>query len=483
MLHDGEFFPTNKGMSMASSLSPILGNIMLDGLQTDLYDHLYPNGKVDYLDGNLNRFADDMCITARTRESAEQIMQIVADFLALRGLRMHPDKSSIADVREGFNYLGRHYQRQKNIIVTTPSDASMKRMEQELEKFIFGFVGTQRELIEKINQKLTGWGNYHRVEDAYMEFRHIDAVVEGLLIKKMCAKYPRWHRQTVLDKFWMKDGDNYVFVLPADKTVRVNRLAPLPIVRHKPCKLSFNPYLDNDYHIYLKHRRDVQKSNGRYRAVWTRQSGRCAYCGERMLADQDVELIERNLGQGWNIRNLIYIHRQCGETVIYSNEDTGEHIDLFSLLDGIMDDAPAEESPYMELTEFFRRSKEQIINIHFKQIEAILGDSLPWEAYCFDAFWYDDTQEMTSPMWRDEGFPFQMFRFSEPNYNISYSWHSQGYAIKALHRDSNRVVFRKVRKKTSGIALPRALTEQQLPDEITYKFDKMVRQFIKDNGL
>lgn len=72
-----------------------------------------------------------------------------------------------------------------------------------------------------------------------------------------------------------------------------------------------------------------------------------------MLADQDVELIERNLGQGWNIRNLIYIHRQCGETVIYSNEDTGEHIDLFSLLDGIMDDAPAEESPYMELTEFF----------------------------------------------------------------------------------------------------------------------------------
>ena len=359
----------------------------------------------------------------------------------------------------------------------------MKRMEQELEKFIFGFVGTQRELIEKINQKLTGWGNYHRVEDAYMEFRHIDAVVEGLLIKKMCAKYPRWHRQTVLDKFWMTDGDNYVFVLPADKTVRVNRLAPLPIVRHKPCKLSFNPYLDNDYHIYLKHRRDVQKSNGRYRAVWTRQSGRCAYCGERMLADQDVELIERNLGQGWNIRNLIYIHRQCGETVIYSNEDTGEHIDLFSLLDGIMDDAPAEESPYMELTEFFRRSKEQIINIHFKQIEAILGDSLPWEAYCFDAFWYDDTQEMTSPMWRDEGFPFQMFRFSEPNYNISYSWHSQGYAIKALHRDSNRVVFRKVRKKTSGIALPRALTEQQLPDEITYKFDKMVRQFIKDNGL
>ena len=483
MLHDGEFLSTDKGMSMASSLSPILGNIMLDGLQSFIYDRLYPKGKVDYLDGNLNRFADDMCVTARSRESAEHIMQIIADFLELRGLRMHPDKSFIADVRKGFNYLGRHYQRRGHILTTTPSDTSMKRMEQELENFILSFVGSQRDLIEKINQKLTGWGNYHRVEDAYMEFRHIDAVVESLLIKKMCAKYPRWHRQTVLEKFWIKDGDNYIFVLPTDKTVRVNRLAPLPIARHKPCKLSFNPYLDNDYHIYLKHRRDTQKSNGRYRAVWTRQSGRCAYCGERMLADQDVELVERNLGQGWSIRNLIYIHRQCAETVSYSNEDTGAHIDLFALLDGVMDDAPAEESPYKELTEFFRLNRDQTINIHFKQIEAIIGDSLPWEAYCFDSFWYDDTEDMTSPMWREEEFPFQIFRFSVPGYSISDTWTSQGYAIKKLHRESNRVVFRKIAKNTSGIMLPEALTERQLPDEITYKFDKMVRQFVRDNGL
>jgi len=40
-------FPTDKGMSMASSLSPILGNMMLDGLQTYIYNHLYPSGGVD----------------------------------------------------------------------------------------------------------------------------------------------------------------------------------------------------------------------------------------------------------------------------------------------------------------------------------------------------------------------------------------------------------------------------------------------------
>ena len=86
-------------------------------------------------------------------------------------------------------------------------------------------------------------------------------------------------------------------------------------------------------------------------------------------------------------------------------------------------------------------------------------------------------------MWKEENFPFQTFLFSEPNYSIAASWTSQGYKIKALHRESNRVVFRKVEKNMSGYTLPRAMTDQKLPDDILYKFDKMVRQFIKEHGL
>lgn len=42
MIRDGELWPTDKGMSMASTLSSIMGNMMLDGLQTYIYDRLYP---------------------------------------------------------------------------------------------------------------------------------------------------------------------------------------------------------------------------------------------------------------------------------------------------------------------------------------------------------------------------------------------------------------------------------------------------------
>lgn len=129
------------------------------------------------------------------------------------------------------------------------------------------------------------------------------------------------------------------------------------------------------------------------------------------------------------------------------------------------------------------QNKQQTITLHFREIERILGDNLPWEAYCFDAFWYDDASEMTSSMWRDEDFPFRVFCLSEPGYNITHSWSSQGYTIKALHRERSRVVFRKVSKNTSGVVLPKAMVEQQLPDEIIYKFNQMVRQFMKDNGI
>ena len=80
MIRNGELFPTDKGMSMASALSPKLANMMLDGLQSHIYDRLYPSGGVDYPNGNLNRLLDDMAITTRDRTQAELIMHILEEF-------------------------------------------------------------------------------------------------------------------------------------------------------------------------------------------------------------------------------------------------------------------------------------------------------------------------------------------------------------------------------------------------------------------
>ena len=184
VVKNGELFATTQGISFASSLSPILGNMMLDGLQSHIYDSLYPQGGVDYLDGGLVRFADDIVVTARTRESAERVMQAIQSFLFERGLCCNQEKTCIAHVSKGFNFLSWHFQRKNDVVEVQPTDSAIKRIEHELEDFIMQFKGTQRALIEMLNDKLSGWAAYHRSTDAYMIFRHIDAVVEGLLVLK-----------------------------------------------------------------------------------------------------------------------------------------------------------------------------------------------------------------------------------------------------------------------------------------------------------
>lgn len=486
VVRNGELFATDMGISLGTSLSPILGNMVLDGLQSYIYGRFYPKGAADYDNGNMVRFADDIAIAVKSEEQGYAALQVVEEFLGRRGLRLNQDKSRVVSVWDGFDFLARHYKRVNGRIKVTPSKSSIIKMERELEELILGWNGTIRALIGKVNDKLSGWGGYHRVEDAYDEFRHIDVLVESLLIKRMCAHHPRWHKKTILDRYWVKEGNIFVFTLPNDPSIRVIRLASIPIVQHKPVVLRFNPYLDKDYFAWLQHRRDILKFNSKYRAIWTRQSGRCAYCGDPMLADQEVEVVEKEIGKGRSPKNLLYIHRQCAYDAYRGTRDNEEvQIDLISLLSELAEvtDAKQEESPYLELTEYFRLCDRSPLTLTFKQIEEILGDRLDWEAYFYEAFWYDDLPGATSPLWKEEGFPFQVFLPSTPDYCIAESWISQGYKIKALHMEKQKVVFRKVIRDMSGLTLPRELTSKKLPNKAVYELNQFFQHIISKYNL
>ncbi len=298
VIRDGELFATDQGISLGASLSPIFGNMILDGLQSFIYDRLYPNGNVDYQGGCMTRFADDMIILARSKGQADLIWQIISEFLSMRGLEINTEKSKIVNIYDGFDFVSWHFQRKQGYLTIEPSENSLIQCEHNLEKIIMDTNSSYRTLIRRINGYLSGWANYHRSIDAYHAFRRIDTVVESLLVDKMLLRHPSWHKETVLNKFWVKDGENHIFILPEDPSVRVVPLAPLPIRQYKPCKLDFNFYLDKDYYIWLQHRRNIQRVSGKYRTVWNHQEGKCYFCDSPMLSDQDVEIIEKKIGQG-----------------------------------------------------------------------------------------------------------------------------------------------------------------------------------------
>ena len=482
-LKNGVIFDKDEGISLASPLSPLIGNMVLDGLQTYIYDNLYPRGGTDHINGAMIRFLDDIAITARSWQQAEVIMQIVMEFLAERGAVLNPKKSKIAVITEGFDFLGRHYRRKNNVLEISASTSKIVEIEQTLKSLIQDYKGTIRSLIEKVNYELTKIYRNHRAEDSYELFRHIDAFVTGLFLNRMCAKRPKWHQETIRTHFFVRDGDRYIFVLPGDRTVRIMQLVPLPIKKHNPCKKDFNPFLDKEYYAVLQYQREIQKTNGNFKSIWDRQDGRCAYCGQPMLPDQDVEIIEKLLGQGHRIRNLAYIHKKCSYDTSKSWGVLGVPVDLAELLEDMLDDAPNAESPYLELRRFFHRNKRTTIHLTFAEIEEILGDKLPWEAYFFESFWYEMPRDAMSPIWNIEGFPSKTLCLTYPYYDIVSSWRSQGYEIKALHMEIDHVVFRKELRDTEYITIPQALTGQPLPEHIVYEFHKLVTDFIQRYGL
>jgi hypothetical protein len=79
-------------------VSPLLANLYLDPL-----DHL-----VEGAGGRTVRYADGFVILCRGREEAEGMPALAAAWMAQSGLRLHPDKTVVVDMREpgGFDFLG-----------------------------------------------------------------------------------------------------------------------------------------------------------------------------------------------------------------------------------------------------------------------------------------------------------------------------------------------------------------------------------------
>ena len=481
----GDIFPTEIGISQGASLSPILGNIALDGLQDYLYERLYPDGEIDYQGGNMVRYADDILVTAKTELQALYIIALISEFIAVRGMKLNEDKTFVANMSSGFEFLSRKYQIKESILVAKPSDSAVQKFKNKLEKTIMNFSGSQRSLIGKLNRMLNGWANYHRVTDIDDAFRSVDNVVQALLARKMRNLYPGRKWENIRDAFWITDYQGrHIFALKENAAIQVTRISVILPVTHKPVRTGFHPYLDEEYYAWLQSKRDRQKVSGvKRRGIWERESGLCYYCGKPMLRDQEIELVEINLGRGNKANNMAYVHKCCNFNILYDHEPDIEKFNFFAQLEGITEPAKGLEDPYGDLKEFFRVQEKASITLSFKEIESIIGFDLGWEARC-KAFWFDEAPVGTGELWAKE-FPFHAVEPSDliAEHVISDAWRIQGYSIKRLDIAKEKVVFRKTIHKVSGLVIPKALMEKKLPDNAVYELKSYFEYIIKKYGL
>jgi RNA-directed DNA polymerase len=193
---DGVRERTVAGTPQGGVISPLLANIYLHVLDTELARRNV---------GELVRYADDGVVLCRSVAQAEYALAAVGEVLASLGLRLHPDKTRVVDLREGrdgLDFLGCHFRarmsgrlwEQRRVVRyylhRWPSQTAMARLRTKVrDRTGRNRVGLDiREVIAELNPILRGWGNYFRTGNAAIKFIQIDRYVswrlKGLLVKK-----------------------------------------------------------------------------------------------------------------------------------------------------------------------------------------------------------------------------------------------------------------------------------------------------------
>lgn len=252
--YKGKFFPTESGSPQGGAISSIYANMTLDGLEKLIQDKYHRNSKRNIENHyraktkvNLIRYADDFVITANSLETAQEIKNLVYDFLHERGLQLSEEKTVITHIHTGFDFLGWTFRKFKDKLIVKPSKASMKSLIKKLSTVILkeGKASTQDEIIRRLNQIIRGFTNYHKHTVASKAFSYINNTLYLLLLKWAKHRHPNKGAWWRLNKYWHRKREK-PWVFMTDKNTLIN-LRTIPIVRHLNLNLSKNPFLDRDY--------------------------------------------------------------------------------------------------------------------------------------------------------------------------------------------------------------------------------------------
>ena len=182
------------GTPQGSPISPLLANIALHVL-----DQAWEGGGQRL--GVLVRYADDLVVLCATREEAEAAGELVAAVLDGLGLRLHPEKTRIAQLArgaQGFDFLGFHHRMRESwkqpgrwYLQKWPSRRAMAsvrgtirgRTERRYARLPLEWA------VDDLNRVLRGWGNYFRYGNSGQKFAHVDSYVNERLAILASAKH------------------------------------------------------------------------------------------------------------------------------------------------------------------------------------------------------------------------------------------------------------------------------------------------------
>ena len=252
-INKGKLYPTTEGSPQGGVISPTYANMVLDGMEPMILN-VYWRSKVKKTFGvkynshkvHMVRFADDFIVTASDKETLEAIKQMLESFLRERGLTLSMEKTVITHINSGFDFLGWNFRKFKGKLIIKPSSKSMRKVTKKISEIIKNNRTTKQEiLIQRLNQVLIGWANYHQGTCAKKCFGTIDNRTWKMLWKWAKRRHPNKKHQWIVDKYW-KEYKGRRWAFRTEKSILFS-MSDMPIVRKSQMALDKNAFLDKEY--------------------------------------------------------------------------------------------------------------------------------------------------------------------------------------------------------------------------------------------
>lgn len=263
-------FQTKKGTPQGGIISPLIMNMVLDGLETEIRKKFpkWKNSKVNFI-----RYADDFVITSPDRQTIEKdIIPLVKNFLEERKLALSEEKTKISHIDHGFDFLSQNIRKYNGKLLIRPSKKSIQSFKDKIKETLRTNRGIPAHaLIRILNPIIRGWSNYHKTVCAKKTFSQLGHFIFQQLWN--WAKYQHGnHNRRWLFLRYFKDNhftDKYV-TRKGSTVVRLFRIAYVPIKYQVKIRAKANPYLQefDEYFRKRRYMRQKEACNSRQKTVF-----------------------------------------------------------------------------------------------------------------------------------------------------------------------------------------------------------------------
>jgi len=187
VLEEFRLYKTATGTPQGGTLSPLVANIYLD----------YYDKKMQAQGFRVIRYADDWVIPCRSRQQAQRALELTREIIEQDlGLQLHPEKTRITHIRQGFEFLGYLF-KEGYSMYALPTVRAIKAFKQKIRQI------TRRrrplklsEIVRQLNEVIRGWGYYFSLGKVKHLFWRLDCWIRWR-IRAFRTKCWAWWRTTI----------------------------------------------------------------------------------------------------------------------------------------------------------------------------------------------------------------------------------------------------------------------------------------------